>query len=371
MAVSQSPAIIQQLGLAAVDDWLRSLTPVKTEDLIGFIIQLSNMVGAGISLPNALHILFDQTENPKLKETVHGLIAAIETGSTFSEALERHPKIFSHLFINMVRAGETSGNLEEVLMRLAKFAEADAQLKQRVTTAMVYPAVLFVVGGGVILFIIVFLLPMFIKIYSEMSINLPLPTRILIATSNFMSAYGLFVFVGAAAGIAAFIWGLRTPRGKYLADKVILKVPVLGGMIQKTIIARLARTLGTLIGSGVPMLVALETTRGTVGNEVMAEVLIQVENGVQKGEQISGPLKSSGLFPPMVVQMVAVGEESGALETMFHKIADYYDMVSDQALKRVLSLMEPVFLVVIGGAVGMIFAAIIMPIFEMAKTLGH
>ena len=355
--------MIQQLGLAAVDDWLRSLTPVKTEDLIGFIIQLSNMAGAGISLPNALHILFDQTENPKLKDTVHSLITSIESGSTFSEALEQHPKIFSHLFVNMVRAGETSGNLEEVLLRLAKFAEADAQLKQRVTTAMVYPAVLLIAGGGVILFIIIFLLPMFIKIYSEMSINLPLPTRILIATSNIMNAYGLFIFTGAAAGVAAL--------GKYLADKFSLKIPVLGGMIQKTIIARLTRTLGTLIGSGVPMLVAIETTRGTVGNEVMAEVLLHVENGVQKGEPLSVPLKVSGLFPPMVVQMVAVGEESGALETMFHKIADYYDMVSDQALKRVLALMEPVFLVVIGGAVGMIFAAIIMPIFEMAKSLGH
>jgi type IV pilus assembly protein PilC len=352
-----------------LNDFLLQFTKIRTEDMVVLSNQLATMIGAGVSLPNSLKILSEQMENKRLKKSIEAVHNDIRGGATLSEALKKHSGIFSTLFVNMIKAGETAGNLEEVLKQLATFAEKEAELKQKITTALFYPVILLIVGFGVIILVITSVLPAFIKIFTEAHIPLPLPTMILYETNNILRAYWKYFI---AAGIALFFGFARynrSPSGKAVVDRLKLNIPVWGNLIRNVTIARMCRTLAALITAGVPMLQSLETVEATVDNTVIARVIRKVYESVSKGETISEPLRASGEFPPMTVHMIAIGEETGALDTLLNKVADFYELSSDYSIKRLTALLEPLFLIVIGGMVGLVFASIILPIFRMVGTL--
>ena len=358
-------------SLDSIDKFLSGFTRVKIDDLVMFDVQLSNMISAGISLPTSLMTLTEQIDNVRLRNAIAEVYEDIKGGATFSDSLKKHPDIFSNLFTNMIHAGEVAGNLDEILSRLASFAEHDAELKQRITTAMFYPMILAVAGSLVIILIIVTILPSFAKIFIDANVPLPLPTLILYNANLFIRAFWKYV-IAAIVGLYLLLrWYKGTPNGKYAVDKILLNIPVWGKLIRHSTIARLTRTLASLISSGVPMLQSLDVVEKTLDNAIISNVLKNVYSSVSKGETISKPLADSGEFPAMPVHMIAVGEETGALDIMLNKVADYYDMATDYSIKRITALLEPIFLVVIGGAVGFIFASILLPIFQMVKTLKH
>ncbi|MCX5725693.1 MAG: type II secretion system F family protein [Candidatus Saganbacteria bacterium] len=354
-----------------LEDILAPFVRVKTEELVMFTVQLASMIGAGISLPNSLKILIDQVENRRLKGIIEKIYDDIKGGSTFSDALGKHPGVFSTLFVNMIHSGETAGNLEVVLKRISTFIESEAELKQKVLTALYYPIVLTVFGVGVIILVITTLIPAFTRIFIEAGVPLPLPTKILFLTDLAIKAYWRHIIVGIVIAYLGLRWFGRTMQGKTVFDSIKIRMPIWGPLIRKVIIARMSRTLATLIASGVPMLQSLETLERTIDNEVMSNVIKNVSSSVSKGQTISDPIKDSGEFPPMVSQMIAVGEESGALEAMLNKIADLYEMTTDYSVRRLTALLEPIFLIIIGGMIGFIFASILLPIFRMVATLSH
>ena len=348
---------------------LKGLSAVRTEDLVMLTAQLGNMLAAGMSLPTSLRILADQTEKMIIVDAINQISEDIKGGLTFSEALSKHPRIFSTLFVNMIRAGETAGNLEEVLTRLAIFAEREAELKQKILTALTYPIVLIVVGVIVIFFVITSVLPAFINIFREANIPLPLPTQILFVVNLILRQYWMHMGLAIIVAVVALSYYNTTPQGREVIDRAKLKVPIWGSLIRKVIIARFARTLATLVAAGVPLLQSLETTERTMDNVVISKVIRSVYGSVSKGESMAIPLRTSGEFPPMPIHMIAIGEESGNLELMLNKIADYYELATDYAVRRLTALLEPIFLIVIGGMVGLIFASILLPIFRMVGTL--
>jgi len=362
-------SIKEQKGAMVLDDLFIPLTRIRTDDMIMLSTQLAAMIGSGISLPNSLRILSDQIENKRLKKIIEEVNNDIKGGATFSDALRKHPEAFSTFFVNMIGAGETAGNLEEVLRRLAVFAEKEAELKQKVLTAMFYPLILIVVGICVVFFVITGVLPAFVKIFTEANVPLPLPTKVLFIANNLIRAYWLYMVFGILGSVLAVNYYKGTPGGRLAVDKWKLSIPVTGDIVRKVTIARMCRTLAALISSGVPMLRALQTLESTIDNSVMSNVIRNVYENVSKGESISEPLKASGEFTPMTVHMVAIGEETGALDALLNKVADYYELASDFSIRRLTTLLEPIFLVVIAGMVGFIFAAIILPIFRMVGTL--
>jgi len=359
------------IELKFIDDYLKKLTKVKTNDLVMITIQLANMLDAGIPLPTALNTLVEQTENARLKEAVADIYSEIKEGKSFSESLAKHNDIFSSLFINMVAAGEVSGNLDEVLKRLATFTEREAELKQKISAAMTYPVILIVAGVGVVAFVVTTVVPPFVKIFLEGGIPLPLPTLILYQLNNIIRAAWLYIIVGSIAGVIALKRWAKTPQGKVNIDTAKMKVPVWGDLSKKVEIARLTRTLAALLSSGVPMLQALQVTEKTIDLAPMATVVKNLGTAVSKGKSISESLKESKMFPAMPIHMIAVGEDTGTLEIMLNKIADFYDLATDYAIKKLTALLEPMFIVIIGGLVGFIFASILLPIFSMVKTLGR
>lgn len=355
----------------SIDSFLRNLTRVKINDLVMFNVQLSNMISSGISLPSSLQALTEQIENERLKDAVAEVFNDIKAGLTFSDALKKHSDIFPAIFINMVRAGEVAGNLDEILTRLATFMEHESELRQKITSALFYPLILAVTGIVVIVLIIVTILPSFAKIFIEANVPLPLPTLVLYNLNIMIRTYWMHFAVSLVTLFFFLRWYIKTPAGKYNLDNALLKIPVWGKLIRESTIARLSRTLASLISAGVPMLQALEVTEKTIDNAIISGVLRNVYSSVSKGETISNPLKESGQFPAMATHMIAVGEESGALDTMLNKVADYFDLSTEYSIRRITALIEPAFLVVIGGMVGFIFASIMLPIFQMVKTLKH
>lgn len=362
-------SIKEQPTPIVLDDLFSSFQRVTVNDMVMYTTQLASMIGAGLTLPAGLKILAAQLENKKLKTATIAIFEDIKEGASFSSALEKHRDIFSDLFINMVAAGEVSGNLEEVLKRLAKFLENEAELKAKVTTALFYPVILLVLGIGVIVLIITTVLPAFVKIFLDAKVPLPLPTQVIYNTNLFLRRYW-HALIGSIIAIFFLLrWYNKTPGGKVTIDTAKFKLPAMGGIIQQITIARFARTLAALLASGISMLEALETTERTIENSVIQQVIRSVYQSVSKGESLSRPLRDSKVFPPMPVQMIAVGEETGNLDHMLNKVADYYEMSTDYALKKATSLIEPLFLVVIGGMVAFIFASILLPIFRMVSTL--
>lgn len=364
-------SITERADQFSIDQWLSRFTRVTINDIVLFNVQLANMISSGISLPTSLMTLSEQIENLRLKDAIKEVYNDIKGGATFSDALKKHPDIFSTLFVNMIRAGEVSGNLDEILSRLAIFAEKESELKQKISTAMFYPMILAVFGTLVIILIITTILPSFAKIFIDANVPLPTPTRILYNFNLMIRGYWRQAIVLIIILSIGFNWYKRTPDGKRVIDRLLLKIPVWGQLIRQVTIARLTRTMGSLVASGVPMLQTLEVTEKTIDNAIISDVLKKVYSAVSKGESISGPMRDSGEFPPMPVHMIAVGEETGALDAMLNKVADYYDMTTEFSIKKITALIEPIFLVVLGGAVGFIFASILMPIFQMVKTLKH
>lgn len=359
------------IDIKFIDDFLKKMAKVKTNDLVMTIIQLANMLDAGIPLPMALETMVEQTENKKLKEALATISSDIKGGKSFSESLAKHNDIFSSLFINMVAAGETSGNLDDVLKRLAGFTEREAELKQKISAAMTYPVILIVAGVGVVSFVVTTVVPPFVKIFMEGGIPLPLPTLILYQLNNVIRAAWLYMIVAGITGYVLLKRWAKTPKGKLTLDEWKIKVPVWGDLSKKVEIARLTRTLAALLQSGVPMIQALQVTEKTIDLSPVANIIKDVGTAVSKGKSISESLKESGQFPAMPIHMIAVGEDTGTLENMLNKIADFYDIATDYAIKKLTALLEPLFLVIIGGLVGFIFASILLPIFSMVKTLGR
>ncbi|HBW46471.1 TPA: type II secretion system protein GspF [bacterium] len=342
---------------------------VKARDKMVFTRQLSTLLEAGLPLLRGLTILTEQSENPTLREMIEEIKNSVQSGSSFSEAIAKYPDTFNKLYVSMVRAGEVGGVLEVVLDRLAEFAEKDAALMAKVKAAMIYPILMVCVAVTVVTILMAFVIPQFTELFASMGAELPLPTRILINISNIIKGFWWLIFGGMFGGYYGFTAWVKTPVGEKWKDGMILKLPIFGELTRKMITARFARTLGTLIQSGVPILQALSIVKDTTGNVVVGESMESVSAAVTEGEPIAAPLHRLGVFAPMVTNMIAVGEETGALDQMLLRIADNYDMVVEEAVKGLTSLMEPAIIVFMGVTVGFIVLALFMPLFDLGSHI--
>ncbi|MBC7671359.1 MAG: type II secretion system F family protein [Polaromonas sp.] len=343
---------------------------IKMRDIVIFTRQFSTMINAGLPLVQALDILAKQSENPALKDVTHAVVFDVESGHTVADALGKHPKAFSELYVNMVAAGEAGGILDTILMRLATFMEKNDALVRKVKGAMIYPGVISAVAFIAISVLLIFVIPVFKKMFGDVGLPLPLPTRVVIAMSNFLRGIGGVLTVVVGFFIVYFTKKYyATNSGKLVIDKLMLKAPVLGDVLRKSAVSRFTRTLGTLIGSGVSILDGLEITAKTAGNRVISDAIMESRTSIAGGETISAPLQKSNVFPPMVISMIAVGEQTGGLDEMLSKIADFYDEEVDAAVSNLLSLMEPVMIVFLGVVVGGMVVAMYLPIFDMINAV--
>jgi len=344
---------------------------VKLEDIVIFSRQLATMVDSGIPLVQAMDILCEQIEEPNFKNVIATIRDDIEVGSSFSEALLKHPAVFSPLYINMVKAGESSGALDDILDRLASYLEKANTLQRKVKSSLVYPAVVIAMAFLITLVMLLKVIPTFKGIFDMLGGTLPLPTRILILISDTLR--GMFLYVVSVVGVALFLLRkyMKTPQGKAMFDRTILKLPVIGQLLRKVAVAKFTRTLATLVKSGVPILVSLEIVGKTSGNTVIERALDDVRRSIKEGENISSPLAKSGVFPPMVVRMINVGEQTGELEKMLGKIADFYDDQVDAAVSGLTSLIEPLIIGFLGIVIGGIVIAMFLPVFKMTELLAH
>lgn len=344
---------------------------VTDKDLVIFTRQFATMIGAGLPLIQALEILSKQTENKTFADMISEIKGDVEGGSTFADALKKHPKVFSDLYANMVAAGEAGGILDTILVRLATYIEKAQNLKRKVKGAMVYPAVTITVAILVIVIIMVFVVPTFGKMFETLGGELPAPTQMIIDMSDFLGGKGgLIVLVSIVSVIVAIVQFKKTQKGTKVIDAIMLKLPVLGILLRKVAVAKFTRTLGTLISSGVAILEGLNITAKTAGNKIIEEAVMEVRQGVSQGKTIAEPLAEVKVFPPMVIQMIAVGESTGALDSMLEKIADFYDEEVDQAVENLTSMIEPMLMVFLGGTVGFIVVAMYLPIFKLITLVG-
>ena len=342
---------------------------VKTRDIVIFTRQFATMINAGLPLVQSLSILAEQTENKTLKEVTKAVVHDVEAGNTLADAFAKHPKAFSGLYVNMVAAGEAGGILDTILIRLATFLEKSDALIRKVKGAMIYPAVIFSVAIIAISVLLIFVIPTFQSMFASVNMELPLPTRVVIGMSQILIGFW-WAIIG---GMAVMVFGLKkyyaTTGGQRHIDGIMLKAPVLGDILRKSAVSRFTRTLGTLISSGVSILDGLEITAKTAGNMVVHDAVMESRQSIAGGETISAPLERSKVFPPMVISMIAVGEQTGGLDEMLTKIADFYDEEVDVAVSSLLSLMEPVMIVVLGVIVGGMVVAMYLPIFDMMNAV--
>lgn len=344
---------------------------ISLRDLALMSRQFSTMVNSGLNLVRSLSILEQQTTNHRLREILGKVRADVEQGRTLADAMSKHPQAFSSLYVNMVRAGEAGGVLDEVLQRVATFLEKEFALRQKIKSSMVYPVILTLAATGALLFMTMVIIPQFVVFFRELNVgDLPLPTQIVLAISYFLRTYW-YVWI---PGIAVAVWGvlrwLRTPTGKAWWDRAKLRLPVFGNVIHRTILARFARTLGTLLGAGVPLLQAFEVTSKAVDNVVVEDAIRRVRASIREGESIAVPLSQVELFPPMVVQMVRVGEEAGNLDEMLVKVADFYDTEVEATVAALASTLEPAMIVFMGLVVGAMVISLYLPIFQLAAKAG-
>src|SRR5713226_3108966 len=355
----------KQAGRTDLRVGLGRLRRVGMRELTVFSRQFATMVNAGLSMVRTLSILAQQTESRKLRGIITEVRKDVEEGMTLSDALGKHPETFNTLMVNMVRAGEVGGVLDDVLNRVATFFEKDLSLRQKVRAALTYPAAIFTFALGVIFFLVFFILPQFIGFFKGLDLQLPLPTRVLIFVTHALTGYW-YVFLG---GLLVSFWGLRvyigTERGRFRWDRYKLRVPVFGPLLRKVTISRFTRTLGTLITSGVPIMQALEVVSKAVENKIVAQAIDNVRSSIREGESIALPLQNSGLFPPMVVQMTAVGEETGTLDGMLQKVADFYDAEVESTLTQLTSILEPLLIMFLGFVVGFIVLSFYMPLYQL------
>lgn len=344
---------------------------VTQKTLMLFTRQLATLVDAGLPLLKGLTVLGDQEKNPKMRSAINTLADSVQTGSTFSESLGQHPKIFNKLYVNMVKAGELGGVLEVVLNRLAEYQEKAQKLKNKIVAAMVYPVIVMIIAVGIMVFLLTFIVPKFEKIFDEMLGGKALPpvTQFVINASDLVQN-NIVVLIGGVLVLFA-LWKVvqATKGGRRIIDKLKLKLPIFGPVQQKTAIARFSRTLGTLVSSGVPILQALNITRDTAGNVVVSDAIDKVHEAVREGESIVHPLEASRVFPPMVISMVQVGEETGQLPDMLMKIADVYDDEVDTAVAGLTSMLEPIMIVILALVVGTIVMALFLPLVSIITNL--
>ncbi|HEC97148.1 MAG TPA: type II secretion system F family protein [Nitrospirae bacterium] len=347
-----------------------SLRGITDKDLVVFTRQFATMIDAGLPLVQALEILSSQVENKTLAKTIAQVKVDVEAGSTYADALRKHPRVFSELYVNMVAAGESGGIMDTILNRLAAYIEKAMKLKKQVRGAMIYPAVVTAIAILVIAVIMIYVVPTFTQMFAQLGGTLPMPTRIVVAMSDFMSGIGGIVVLGAIIALAIFIVQIRrTEKGQYITDKILLQLPVFGVLLKKTAIAKFTRTLGTLVSSGVPILDGLDITAKTSGNKVIEKAIYAVRTDVSEGKTVAEPLMKAKVFPPMVNHMIAVGESTGALDSMLNKIAEFYDDEVDAAVSNLTSMIEPILMVFLGGSVGFIVISMYLPIFKLITLI--
>ena len=343
---------------------------IGVKDLSVFTRQFATMVNAGLPLVQCLDVLARQQDKPFFKGVIAQVMTDVEGGSTLAEGLAKHPKVFSDLFVNMIAAGEAGGILDLILTRLAVFLEKADALQRKVKGAMMYPAIVLTVAVVACVFMLMGVIPVFAKMFEDFGGELPMPTRIVMGMSNFLSAYWWALIAGIAAFVALFKKYRDTEGGRMRTDRLSLRIPVLGSVLRKSAVSRFTRTLGTLIGSGVPILQGLDITSKTAGNKVLQEAIGKTAESISQGDTIAEPLAASGVFPPMVVQMISIGEQTGALDEMLAKIADFYDDEVDTAVEALTAAIEPLMIVLMGTMVGGMLVAMYLPMFKMGNLVG-
>jgi type IV pilus assembly protein PilC len=343
---------------------------VDSKELAVFTRQFSVMIDAGLPLVQCLEILAGQQENKVFQNVLTGTRAAVESGSTLSAAMRQYEKVFDALYVNLVEAGETGGILDTILQRLSIYIEKNVKLKRAVKSALVYPIAVLSVAAGVIILLLWKVVPIFATLFLGLGVDLPLPTRIVIALSNFVgSIFGFLILVALVGAIVGLKVWYKTPIGRMSIDRVLLKLPILGLLLRKIAVARFTRTLGTLISSGVPILEGLEITARTAGNAVIEASLMQVRKALEGGRNLADPLKETNVFPGMVTQMIGVGEQTGAMDAMLQKVADFYEDEVDAAVKDLLAALEPMMIVILGLVVGGIVISMYLPLFSLIGQL--
>ena len=363
LEVKAPEGILQRLSLGG---------GVGDKEIAVFTRQFATMINAGLPLVQCLEILSTQTENKIFAKAIAEIKFDVEAGSTFADALKKHPKIFDELYVNLVHAGEVGGLLDTILGRLAKHIEKAMKLKSQIKSAMVYPAAIMGVAVIVITVLLIFVIPIFARMFLEMSggkVGLPFATQLVIDVSNFMKSNILFLIMGAAALVYAIKRYYATPKGRLVMDRMFLKLPVMGDLIRKAAVAKFTRTLGTLITSGVPILEGLTITSKTAGNKVVEGAILMARQSISEGKTVAEPLAKSGVFPSMVTHMISVGEATGALDAMLGKIADFYDEEVDASVAALTALLEPMMMVFLGTIIGFIVIAMYLPIFKMAAAI--
>jgi type IV pilus assembly protein PilC len=342
---------------------------ITMRDVVIFTRQFSTMVNAGLPLVQALDILARQSENPALAAAVRAVVSDVEQGNTVADAMRKQPKAFNDLYTNMVAAGEMGGILDVILNRLAVFMEKNDALIRKVKGAMIYPTVILCVAALCVVVLLWRVIPVFSAMFASVGMELPLPTQIVIGLSTFLNQYWWMLLLGGAGTVVALRRYYATPGGQLVIDSLLLKVPVLGDVLRKSAVSRFTRTLGTLVSSGVSILDGLEITARTAGNRVVEDAVMQSRASIAGGDTIAGPLDKSGVFPPMVISMINVGEQTGGLDEMLSKIADFYDDEVDAAVSGLLSLLEPIMIVFLGVVVGGMIVAMYLPIFDMVNSV--
>ena len=342
---------------------------VKDKEMAIFTRQFSTMIDAGLPLVQCLNILAEQSESKTLRSVTGQVARHVEAGSTLADALRRHPRTFDDLFTNLVEVGEAGGILDVVLQRLAAYIEKAAALKRKVKAAMVYPCAIIGVALLVVIFMLTFVIPTFAQMFKDLGADLPLPTKVVMLLSDFVRSYILLLIAGMIGAVMALLSYYRTEGGRATIDALMLKLPVFGTLVRKVAVARFTRTLGTLVQSGVPILDGLRITARTAGNKVVEKAVLQCRAAVTEGKTLADPLRTSGVFPPMVTQMISVGEQTGALDAMLSKIADFYDDEVDTAVSTLTSLLEPIMIVFLGVVVGGLVVAMYLPIFKLVTLV--
>lgn len=344
---------------------------VKDKTVVIFARQFSTMISAGLPLIQCLEILASQEANKAFKKVIKSIKDDIEGGATLTDALKKHPKVFDELFINMVAAGEAGGILDTILNRLAAYMEKMMKLKSRVKGAMVYPAAVLLISVGVITMLLLKVVPVFQQLFSGMGRDLPIATQLLIDLSSMLSNSLIYIVAAVVIGVVVFIRYYRTEVGRATIDRLVLRSPIFGPLMRKVAIAKFTRTLSTMMNSGVPILDGLEIVSKTAGNKVVEKALMETRKNIREGKTIAEPLQETKVFPPMVVQMIAVGEATGALDSMLAKIADFYEDEVDTAVSAMTSLLEPIMMIFLGGVVGGMIVAMYLPIFQIGSLVGH
>jgi type IV pilus assembly protein PilC len=343
---------------------------VKLAELVIFTRQLATMIGAGIPLLECLEILAEQAENPGFKAGLEEIVQDVRGGTDLSSAMAKHPRIFEDIYVNMIRAGEVSGQIDEILIRLAEYQEATAKLRGQIISAMTYPVISLILIGGIVMFLLLVIIPKFKEIFKSMGVELPLLTQILMDTADFLLTKWIIWVPGSIGLVIGITMWSKTPLGRRQVDWLKLSVPIFGPLFKKVALSRFSRTFATLISSGVPILGALEIVASTSGNVLIEEVVLEASESVRQGDTLASPLADKPkLFPPMVTRMIAIGEKSGALEQLLMKISEFYDQQVEQSVEQLTSLIEPLMIGIMGVIVGGMVLAIFLPIFELQKQL--